>query len=311
MIAGEGSENMVTTMKTTMVTTMAATMATLNKFYTKAETIKICYNAIKKYLKIGKKDLIIEPSAGDGSFINIIKALSDNYIFYDIKPEHHDVIKANFLKTNIYTSGPEGPKVPEGQEGPKGPEGKERKVHIIGNPPFGYKSSTAIKFIKHSANILNADSISFILPISFRKPSFQKSFPLNYHLISEIRLPTNSFTYFGETKKIKTVFQIWKRKNINRRRPSKLLPAVWYKFVKKENSDISIRRVGSNAGFAKLRTADDNINTHWFIKLNNISISNYQKILLKLNNIIYNRTNNVAAISISKQDIIKSYNKIR
>ena len=59
MIAGEGSENMVTTMKTTMVTTMAATMATLNKFYTKAETIKICYNAIKKYLKIGKKDLIL------------------------------------------------------------------------------------------------------------------------------------------------------------------------------------------------------------------------------------------------------------
>ena len=296
MIAGEGSENMVTTMKTTMVTTMAATMATLNKFYTKAETIKICYNAIKKYLKIGKKDLIIEPSAGDGSFINIIKALSDNYIFYDIKPEHPDVIKANFLKTSIYTSGPEG---------------KERKVHIIGNPPFGYKSSTAIKFIKHSANILKADSISFILPISFRKPSFQKSFPLNYHLISEIRLPTNSFTYFGETKKIKTVFQIWKRKNINRRRPSKLLPAAWYKFVKKDNSDISIRRVGSNAGFAKLRTADDNINTHWFIKLNNISISNYQKILLKLNKIIYNRTNNVAAISISKQDIIRSYNKIR
>lgn len=314
MIAGEGSENMVTTTNTTMVTTMAATMATLNKFYTKAETIKICYNAIKKYLKIGKKDLIIEPSAGDGSFINIIKSLSDNYIFYDIKPEHPDVIKANFLKTSIYTSGPKGPEGPEGPKGPEGqsgPKGKERKVHIIGNPPFGYKSSTAIKFIKHSANILKADSISFILPISFRKPSFQKSFPLNYHLISEIRLPTNSFTYFGETKKIKTVFQIWKRKNINRRRPSKLLPAAWYKFVKKENSDISIRRVGSNAGFAKLRTADDNINTHWFIKLNNISISNYQKILLKLNKIIYNRTNNVAAISISKQDIIRSYNKIR
>jgi hypothetical protein len=291
MIAGEGSVN--------IVTTMAANMATLNKFYTKEETIKICYNAIKKYLKIGKKDLIIEPSAGDGSFINIIKALSDNYIFYDIKPEHPDVIKANFLKTSIYTS--------DGL----GPEDNERKVHIIGNPPFGYKSSTAIKFIKHSANILKADSISFILPISFRKPSFQKSFPLNYHLISEIRLPTNSFTYFGESKKIKTVFQIWKRKNINRRRPSKLLPASWYTFVKKDDSDISIRRVGSNAGLAKLRTADDNINTHWFIKLNNISISNYQKILLKLNKIIYNRTNNVAAISISKQDIIRSYNKIR
>ena len=131
MIDGEGSVNMVTN------------MVTLNKFYTKAETIKICYNAIKKYLKVKKQDLVIEPSAGNGSFINIIKALTDNYIFYDIKPEHSDVIKANFLKTvlNIF-------------------DFKYRKIHIIGNPPFGYKSSMAIKFIKHSANILKADSIS-------------------------------------------------------------------------------------------------------------------------------------------------------
>lgn len=260
----------------------------LNKFYTKAETINICYNAIKKYLKIEKKDLIIEPSAGDGSFINIIKAITDNYIFYDIKPEHPDVIKANFLNT-----------IPSA----------DKKIHIIGNPPFGYKSSTAIKFIKHSANILKAESISFILPISFMKASFQKSFPLNYHLICEIRLPTNSFTYFGESKKIKTVFQIWKKKDINRRRPSKLLPAPWYKFAKKENADISIRRVGSNTGFAKIISREDNINTHWFIKVANIS--NYQKLLLKLNKIIYNRTNNIAAISISKQDIIRNYNRIR
>ena len=88
-----------------------------------------------------------------------------------------------------------------------------------------------------------------------------------------------------------------------------MAPSAWYKFVKKENSDISIRRVGSNAGFAKLRSDNDNINTHWFIKVNNID--NYQKLLLKLNKIIYNKTNNVGAISISKQDIIRNYNKIR
>jgi hypothetical protein len=269
----------------------------LNKFYTKKETILICYNAIKKYLEIEKRDLIIEPSAGDGSFINIIKALSDNYIFYDIKPDHADIVKANFLKTDY------------------DPNPINRKIHIIGNPPFGYKSSMAIKFIKHSANILKADSISFILPISFQKPSFQKSFPLNYHLICEIRLPMNSFTYFGESKKIKTVFQIWKRKKRNRRRPSKLLPVSWYTFVNKEHSDISIRRVGSNAGFAKIRTVKDNINTHWFIRINDNDNDNdrinIQKILLELNKITYNRTNNIAAISISKQDIIRNYNKIR
>ena len=265
----------------------------LNKFYTNEEAVNICYNAIKKYLKIKKNDLIIEPSAGAGSFINIIKRLSKNYIFYDIKPEHIDVTKANFLK--MYNNLTDSNNI-------------SCNCHIIGNPPFGSKSSMAIKFIKHSANILKAKSISFILPISFKKASFQKSFPLNYHLIYEVRLPLNSFTYFGKNKEIKTIFQIWVRKENKRRKPLKLVPVEWYKFSKKENSNISIRRVGSNAGFAKIRTEDDNINTHWFIKINN-NIK-YNELLNKLNKIKYNKTNNIAAISISKQDIIKKYNKI-
>jgi hypothetical protein len=268
----------------------------LNKFYTNKEAVKICYDALKKYLKINKKDLIIEPSAGAGSFINIIKRLSNNYIFYDIKPEHIDVTKANFL--NLYNNFTDS-------------NNPGCNCHIIGNPPFGSKSSMAIKFIKHSANVLKAKSISFILPISFKKSSFKKSFPLNYHLIYDVRLPLNSFTYFGKNKEIKTIFQIWERKNHKRRKPHKLLPAEWYFFSKKENSDISIRRVGSNAGFAKITTEEDNINTHWFIKINKYNEYNeYNELLNKLNKIKYNKTNNIAAISISKQDIIIKYNKI-
>lgn len=264
----------------------------LNKFYTNAIAVKICYKAIKKYLKINKSELIIEPSAGNGSFINIIKKLTNNYLFYDIKPEHDDIVNADFLNVNRY----------------------DCDCHIIGNPPFGNKSSAAIKFIKHSANILKSKSISFVLPISFRKPSFQKSFPLNYHLIYETKLPINSFTYHGNEKDIKTIFQIWKRKNYNRKKPAKLIPLPWYKFSKKENSDISIRRVGSNAGFVKITTEDDNINTHWFIKINNKHNKhkrhNVNNLLIKLNNIKFNKTNNIAAISISKQDIIKKYNNV-
>lgn len=259
----------------------------LNKFYTNENAVNICYNAIKKYVKIKNNELIIEPSAGAGSFIRIIKELSNNYLFYDIKPEHTEVIKANFLKIN---------------------NNSNCKCHIIGNPPFGSKSSMAIKFIKHSANVLKAKSISFILPISFKKSSFKKSFPLNYHLKYEVRLPLNSFTYFGKNKKIKTIFQIWIRKQYNRKKPIKLIPAKWYKFIKKEKSTISIRRVGSNAGFTKIRSDDDNINTHWFIKI--YKLTNLKNLINKLNKIKYNKDDNIAAISISKQDIIKNYNKI-
>ena len=43
-------------------------------------------------------DLIIEPSAGNGSFIENIKTLSINYKFYDLKPEHDEVNKQDFLE---------------------------------------------------------------------------------------------------------------------------------------------------------------------------------------------------------------------
>ena len=267
----------------------------LDKFYTNKDIVGVCYDAIKTHLVIDKNERIIEPSAGNGAFINIIKKLSNNYRFYDIKPENNEIIKTDFFDLtfedcNVVSGGGVG-------------------CHIIGNPPFGVKSSRAIAFIKHATNILQAKSVSFILPISFKKSSQQKSFPPNYHLIHQITLPENSFTYFGVSKNIKTVFQIWVRKDKLRKIPKKLIPYPWYSFVKKEDSDISIRRVGSNIGHVKIREDIDNINTHWFIKTKNIK--NISELLIKLNSINYNKDNNVGALSISKQDIIKNYNRYK
>ena len=69
----------------------------LDKFYTNNDIVDICYDAIKTHLNIDKKELIIEPSAGNGAFINIIKKLSNNHGFYDIKPENSEIIKKDFL----------------------------------------------------------------------------------------------------------------------------------------------------------------------------------------------------------------------
>jgi hypothetical protein len=269
----------------------------LDKFYTNNDIVDICYDAIKTHLNIEKKELIIEPSAGNGAFINIIKKLSNNHGFYDIKPENSEIIKKDFLDLRF---------------------GDCNTCHIIGNPPFGNKSSKAIAFIKHATNILMAKSISFILPISFKKASLQKSFPPNYHLIFQTVLPPNSFTHFGITKNIKTVFQIWIRKNKERRIVSKITPANWYSFDKKESSDISIRRVGSKIGFVKLCEESDNINTHWFIKIKYSGgigglsgLSGLSELLSKLNSLRFNKDNNIGALSISKQDIIKKYNSLK
>jgi hypothetical protein len=256
----------------------------LDKFYTKPEVVDICYKAIKKNLDINKNDLIIEPSAGNGAFLSSIKKLSINNKFFDIRPEHNEIHKQNFLKYKENSD--------------------DKKLHIIGNPPFGNKGSNAIKFIKHSS-LLNAQSISFILPISFKKDSFRKSFPLQYHLIYEERLPENAFIYEESTKNIKTVFQIWVKKSYNRREGTKEKPKEWYTFVKKPECDLTIRRVGFSVGRIKPCSINDNINTNWFIKLN-------KKVSLdKLNKFKYDKRNNIGAYSISKQDIIKNFNKIK
>ena len=121
----------------------------IDKYYTNDEIVELCIYNIKKYLTIDDNDLIIEPSAGNGSFINHIKSLTDNYKFYDIEPENDEIIKQDYLILDINEFK------------------KFNKIHIIGNPPFGRQSSLAIKFIKKSCEFCY--SISFILPRSFKK----------------------------------------------------------------------------------------------------------------------------------------------
>ena len=264
---------------------MLLTSVSPNKYYTNNETVDICYKAIKKNLKIKKTDLIIEPSAGDGAFLDKIKKLSNNYIFYDIKPENPEIIKQDFL---LLKSVPQN-------------------THIIGNPPFGNKSSMAIKFIKHSA-FLKAKTISFILPNSFQKPSFMKSFPLNYHLIYQIIFPQDSFIHNDKIENVNTIFQIWERRDSERKKPTKLIPKDWYTFVKRPLCNITIKRVGFSSGNTKICKQNDNINTNWFIKTRKKPDT---KLIKKLNTIKYDTKKNVGAISISKQEIIKEYNKIK
>ena len=49
---------------------------TIDKYYTKPTIVDECIKLVKKYINISNTDLIIEPSAGNGSFIENIKTLS-------------------------------------------------------------------------------------------------------------------------------------------------------------------------------------------------------------------------------------------
>ena len=58
-----------------------------DKFYTKASTIQECI----KFLNFNEFDCIIEPSAGNGSFLQFLP----HFFAYDIEPEGNNIIKAD------------------------------------------------------------------------------------------------------------------------------------------------------------------------------------------------------------------------
>ena len=187
---------------------------TTDKYYTAQSIVNKCINLIKEKINIQGDDLCIEPSAGNGAFMNGIKSLFKNYKFYDLEPENSEIIKQNYLDFDYNTI----------------IEIKCNKKHIIGNPPFGRNSSVARKFIKESCKF--AETISFILPKSFRKSSFQKSFDELFHLVYEIPLGQDSFTIEGEPHDVPCIFQIWKRQDTKRYIEPKPV-ATGFKFVKR------------------------------------------------------------------------------
>jgi hypothetical protein len=274
-------------MTTSIIQTKGLKRNNIDKYYTNPEIVKLCIDCITNNLIINENDLIIEPSAGNGAFINDIKLLSNNYCFYDIEPENDEIIKQNYLTLDNNND-------------------NNDKIHIIGNPPFGRQSSLAIKFIKKSCEF--SDSISFILPRSFKKDSLKKYFKLNFHLIFEIDLPSNSFLVNDIEYDVPCIFQIWEKRIENRIINIKLEP-INFIFVKKEEEPhISFRRIGVNAGFIDSNIKDKNIQSHYFIKF--INDNSIEDNLIKLSTIKFDTNNTVGPKSISKQEIISQFNLV-
>jgi predicted RNA methylase len=260
---------------------------TIDKYYTRESTVELCINLIKESVTIDKdRDIIIEPSAGNGSFISSIKTLANNYIFLDIEPDNPEIKCDDYLNFDF-----------------KSLESFNRK-HLIGNPPFGRQSSLAIKFIKKSCEY--CDTISFILPKSFKKDSLKSRFSDYFHLIREIDIPAESFMVNDKYYDVPCVFQIWEKKT-HKRIVSKKLEPIGFKFVEQdENPDIAFRRVGVYAGKIDTNTSDKSIQSHYFIKFCNKN----DDIIEKLKKIVYDTDNTVGPRSISKQELIRKFNEL-
>ena len=261
----------------------------IDKFYTNPNIAKKIIDKVSKLYDFNIFDKIIEPSAGDGSFSDILKINNNNkLIALDIKPGNKYIKKIDFFDFKL--------------------KNYDNKLLVIGNPPFGHKGSYALKFINKAFKLTNSFLvIAFILPKSMKKVSFKKSIPLNLHLIKECDLPINSFLLNGKEYNVPTILQIWEKKD-NERKIIKIPIPKNFKFVKKnESPDFSIRRVGHKSGELCEDIDNKNINTHYFINVNNKE--DFKKKYLNIKFKILNYT--VGVKSLSKYELIKEINKLK
>lgn len=159
----------------------------LDKFYTKPCVAKRCIDAIDWT----KWDLVVEPSAGNGSFFKQIPVTEK--IGLDIKPDDDSIVAQDFFDYR--------------------PPSEKSNVLVIGNPPFGKVSSSAVKFFNHAAQWSNC--IAFIIPKTFRRISIQNKLNLNFHLTLDEDIPMKPCS-FEPPMSVKCCFQIWERRDVPR-----------------------------------------------------------------------------------------------
>ncbi len=166
----------------------------LDQFFTKKETALYCYNKLLSYLaeqQIEITDcLFIEPSAGAGAFFDLLP--KHDRIGLDIYPLNPGIIEQEFLSWT--------------------PPITKKKIIVIGNPPFGYRSWLALLFMQKASEF--ADVVAFILPMAFQSEGkgCPKNRVKNLKLVSTEILPKDSFiTPDDKEYKINALFQIWER----------------------------------------------------------------------------------------------------
>ena len=162
-----------------------------DQFFTSKDTARYCYDKVIEVLSSLNVNLenylFIEPSAGDGSFYNLLP--EDMRIGIDIEPRCEEVIEYDFLKWKPKT-----------------------KPNIcIGNPPFGLRGNLALKFINHAAEF--SDFVCFILPQLFDSngKGSCKSRVKGLNLIHSEIVDSDFYYPDGKEVKVNVVFQIWSK----------------------------------------------------------------------------------------------------
>lgn len=165
---------------------MSDRAAELDQWYTSEELANRVIGEFYRLKNSSKCKYTIEPSAGTGILLDLIKGTKAGF---DLEPKKFGIKEQNFL-----TSSPEILGINNTNK---------NNVCFVGNPPF----SIGKEFFNHAAS-MKPQLIAMILPLRFKNPRFQNELDRNYNLIYSSDIDC-CYVYKGSLKKLKTVFQVW------------------------------------------------------------------------------------------------------
>tara|TARA_Y100000592_G_scaffold69480_1_gene108094 strand:- start:188 stop:1102 length:915 start_codon:yes stop_codon:yes gene_type:complete len=276
----------------------------LDRFYTKPEVV----DRLLKEVDVSKYDVIIEPSAGSGSWSNKLVGC----VSIDIAPAHDNITQGDFLSEDISFDHIK----------------EDKKIIVIGNPPFGRQSKLAKRFINKSAEF--ADTIAFILPRSFRKESVQRHIHKNFWLTKDIDLfEESAFIFEGKDYFAPCVFQVWERRQEERNtKVEKVDPVGWeyakhysktvskfntltnefdekkVYYVKPNEYNLVVRRVGGSAGTAYIKDIKEkSVPPNYFL-----SVPNPTKLADEINKHCFDIDDTVGPQSLTKNELTSFIN---
>lgn len=206
----------------------------LDQFFTKTD---IAVQCVKEVGSLDQFDLIIEPSAGTGSFVKALPA--NKKLAIEIDPDLCDA-NPDYLCQSFFDYKPSD---------------NSGKILVIGNPPFGTQNKLSVDFFNHAANF--AEVIAFIIPKTWNKQSIHNRLHKKFHLVKVVDLPEECF-YGDKDTNVKCCFQIWKREEIDRVKEEKCITHKDWKFLPyiktkndlepPEKADFVVLAYGSNPG---------------------------------------------------------------
>ena len=162
----------------------ATTGEALDQYFTKPEVVRRC---LAELGSLSRFDLVIEPSAGNGVFLDAIK--HPNKVGIDIDPQHPDVIQADWFKYEV-------------------DEGCGSAL-VIGNPPYGQYHKLSSAFIRRAMLFHNIHTVAFILPNVYRKHTRQRIIPQYWRIASITDLGRDCFTLDGMDYHVPTSFFVF------------------------------------------------------------------------------------------------------